>query len=404
MPKKIVFCADGTWNGPGEQLDATDAGGGNSHDDNITNVVKLYSNLAGRVTPATLALYNEQEKETRDSDGSLLQIAKYLHGVGDSRNAITKVLGGVFGVGVISRIVRGYTFISRNYEPGDDIYIVGFSRGAYTARALAGMIGRVGLLNKAKYDVNDKEEAYRRGVAAWHRSKGITLNGDGTVVKLANRLLDFIESFVAQGALHTDDLIANVPIKAVGVWDTVGSMGIPLYLRDGRADVFAFTDNKLSERVAFGFHAMAIDELRADFPVTPWQPRSGIEQAWFSGAHADVGGGYPESESRLSDVALRWMMHRLQSAGVLLATPLTCVPNCACDAQAIHTPWSRPPFDRLARTARKPGADDFFDASVISRWQHDASYRPSALAFVTTTNISQLKTSTLDAGSDTRLA
>lgn len=398
MAKTIVFCADGTWNGPEDQTatGATDTNNNNDTNngeltgDTITNVVKLYANLAGRPTPETLALQNEQEKELVDAAGNTQQIAKYLHGVGDSRNAITKVLGGVFGMGIISRIVRGYTFISRHYQPGDAIFIVGFSRGAYTARALAAMIARVGLLNTVRYDVNNKEEAYRRGVAAWHRSKGISLSGNSAATQVANRFLDFIESFVARGALSSEDLIAGVPIKAVGVWDTVGSLGIPLYLRDGRFDVFEFADNKLSEVVEFGFHAMAIDEMRADFPVTPWQARPGIRQVWFAGAHADVGGGYPEIQSRLSDVTLQWMMRKLSDAGLLLATPLTRVPNCECTAQAIHTPWTQSPFDRLGKTPRKPAVDDVFNISVIERWQSDAAYRPSALSFITKDNFAKL--------------
>ena len=90
--------------------------------------------------------------------------------MGDSSNPVIKVLGGVFGVGIIARIVRGYTFLSRWYEPGDAIYIVGFSRGAYTARALAGVIAKVGLLNRATYDPEDKAEAYRLAVAAWAKA------------------------------------------------------------------------------------------------------------------------------------------------------------------------------------------------------------------------------------------
>src|SRR5215470_4544484 len=216
MAKNLVFCADGTWNGPEEHTgtsiaDADDTAG-ELTGDTVTNVVKFYANLAGRPTPDTLMLRNEQEKLLPDATGSPLQVAKYVHGVGDARNGVMQVLGGVFGVGVIARIVRGYTFLSRFYHPGDAIYLLGFSRGAYTARALAGMIARVGLLNPQRYDVNDKEEAYQRGVAAWHQSKGLTLTGHAPVTSLANRFLDFVESFVARGALSPQDLIANVPI------------------------------------------------------------------------------------------------------------------------------------------------------------------------------------------------
>src|SRR5687768_7333736 len=126
MPKTIIFCADGTWNGPENETGKSVADGddkfGELSGDALTNVVKFYSNLAGRPTTETLTLHDEQEKELPDSAGNVVQIAKYMHGVGDSRSKAIKVLGGVFGVGVIARIVRGYTFISRHYKPGDEIH------------------------------------------------------------------------------------------------------------------------------------------------------------------------------------------------------------------------------------------------------------------------------------------
>ena len=294
MPKQIIFCADGTWNGPETQTGVSATDGSDNHGEvsgsSVTNVVKLFANLVGHVTPETLALQNEQEKLNTDNASNALQVAKYIHGVGDSSNPLVKVLGGTFGMGVVSRIVRGYTFISRNYVAGDAIHITGFSRGAYTARALAGMIAKVGLLNPASYDADNKDEAYRLGIAAWSRSKSITLQGAGKLTGLANTILNFAENIVAS-QLPADGLIPNVPIKSVAVWDTVGSMGIPEYAGDKRFDVFRFVDTKLSDKVEFGFHAMAVDEMRIDFPVTRWDDRQKIEQVWFVGAHADVGGG-----------------------------------------------------------------------------------------------------------------
>ena len=394
MPKTIVFCADGTWNGPEEHThqsptDTADTAG-ELQGVALTNVVKLYSNLAGRPTLETLALQNEQEKKLLDAAGTTVQIAKYLHGVGDSNNVVMKVLGGVFGVGVIARIVRGYTFISRYYQPGDAIHIAGFSRGAYTARALAGMIARVGLLDPSRYDVNDKDEAYKRGVAAWNRSKGITLTGNSDATQLANRLLDFVEGFIARMKLADRDVLPNVGMKSVAVWDTVGSMGVPLYMRDHRYDVFRFTDTALSPRIEHGFHAMAIDEQRADFPVTPWDRRQGVEQVWFVGAHADVGGGYAQAESRLSDIALAWMMKKLATVGVRFATPLTIVPDLLGEPRDIHAPWEQSPFKFLARSHREPQAQDVFHTSVIQRWKSDLNYRPGALAFFTPQLLGQL--------------
>ena len=132
--------------------------------------------LQGDTTLDSRRLKDESEKVLGDSERPQL-VAKYLHGVGDTDNPIKKVVGGAFGSGLIARIVRGYTFISRQYQPGDRIVILGFSRGAYTARALAGMISGVGLLDPkaTEQTASDrdamaaKERAYRMGVSAWLR-------------------------------------------------------------------------------------------------------------------------------------------------------------------------------------------------------------------------------------------
>ena len=384
MPKRIVFCADGTWNGPESQTGVPPIDSGDEHGElagaKVTNVVKLFANLAGRVTPQTMTMRDEQEKVLPDAAGGTAQIAKYMHGVGDSDSFLKKAMGGMFGMGVIARIVRGYTFISRNYDPGDEIHIAGFSRGAYTARALAGMISGVGLLNRAKYDPDDKYEAYRRGVEAWCKCKNKSLHGAGKLTDLANHMLNFVSGFFARH-LDADELIADVPIKSVAVWDTVGSMGIPAYAADKRFDVFRFVDTRLSDKVQNGFHAMAVDELRADFPVTAWDSRAGIKQVWFLGAHADVGGGYSIAESRLSDIALEWMMKQLAEVGVRLATPLTYSPEPKIDPE-IHKPWTKAPFALLPRSPRQVTGTDTIHDSVLRRWQEDARYRPEALTAI----------------------
>ncbi len=393
MSKRIVFCADGTWNGPEQQTGVAPIDSADEHGElsggKVTNVVKLFANLAGRVTPQTMTMRDEQEKVLADAAGGTIQIAKYVHGVGDSDSFLKKAMGGMFGMGVIARVVRGYTFISRHYDPGDDIHIVGFSRGAYTARALAGMISSVGLLNRAKYDPEDRNEAYRLGVAAWCKCKSVSLHGAGKLTDLANHMLHFVGGFFAR-QLDADELVADVPIKSVAVWDTVGSMGIPAYAADKRFDVFRFVDTKLSDKVRNGFHAMAVDELRADFPVTAWDSRPGVKQVWFVGAHADVGGGYTAQESRLSDIALEWMMKQLAEVGVRLATPLTYQPNPLI-APAIHEPWAKVPFALLPRTPRQIATTDTIHESVLRRWQADARYRPAALAAAAAAGLERLQ-------------
>lgn len=393
MAKNIIFCADGTWNGPEEQTGSGVISGPDDHGElprsAVTNVVKLFANLSGHVTPDTLALQNEQEKANADVTGNVLQVAKYLHGVGDSSNPLVKALGGTLGMGVIGRIVRGFTFISRNYAEGDAIHIVGFSRGAYTARALAGMIAKVGLLRPIYCDPAKKLDAYRLGIAAWARSRSIMLDGAGKLDDIARVLLEFIERCVA-AQLPDDALITDIPIKSVAVWDTVGSMGIPEYAGGRRIDVFRFVDSDLSDKVEYGFHAMAINEMRSDFPVTRWNPRQKIEQVWFVGAHADIGGGYPADESRLSDIALRWMTNKLSKLQVAFATPLVYPPSPQAIGQQWHTPWENPPFNILLKTAREVLPGDVIHGSVKERWENDATYRPDAMAQFANTGLGQL--------------
>lgn len=385
MPKNIIFCADGTWNGPSDAtgMSVTDsadtAGEVETTVGAVTNVFKLFSNLPGNVTIETLGSRVEQERVANDDTGTISQVAKYLHGVGDSNNPIVKLLGGAFGMGVVARIVRGYTFISRNYTGGDRIYLVGFSRGAYTARALAGMTCKVGLLNPATYDVNDKLHAYELGVAAWILSRQKMLGDGQPLSSLTSAMLPLVNHFAA-GDIPPNGLIPNIPIKAVGVWDTVGSLGIPQYAGGERLDVFRFADTALNPLVENGFHAMAIDELRADFPVTTWDARSGITQEWFVGAHADVGGGYPQNESGLSNQALSWLLAKLQAVGGRFNNPLPYPPEPQDPDQPIHRPWEEPPFNVLAQAARSVDRSaDTFHASVALRTNLTLPPGPPAL-------------------------
>ena len=338
MPKNIIFCADGTWNGP-EQDD---------NNDNIpdpTNVYKLFLLLDGKLADDSLKAADEQEKNL--TAGSVTsQVAKYLHGVGDSRNTLVKLMGGAFGSGIITRIVRGYTFISRNYDPGDAIFIVGFSRGAYTARALAGFIAKQGLL--AKNLTEDKEQAYRKGAEAWYRYRE-SASEAGIFQRLAEYAAD-LPAFLSAKTLKASDFIPIDRIKAVGVWDTVGALGIPEFDEDRgrRLDVFRFADTQLSGKVLWGIHAVSLDERRADFTPTLWDRRERVKQLLFPGAHADVGGGYPAAsrESELSDGGLRWVVDELKGLEVKFsAEPSYDLEVYPCGTA--HEPWR----DKLYRTA-----------------------------------------------------
>jgi uncharacterized protein (DUF2235 family) len=372
MGKNIVFCADGTWNGPGNPDDSGQSSG-------TTNVLKLFLSLKGTDTPDTIMLGDEQERTYSDATG-LRQVAKYLHGVGDSRNPLVRLMGGAFGAGTITRIVRGYTYVSRQYTPGDRIVLVGFSRGAYTARALAGFITAKGLLNPA-VGLDDQENAYRLGAAAWYAYRKET-NTDPSWLKDFNDIITNLPGFVS-GTLPPGSFITNVPIHAVAVWDTVGALGIPKYALSGgeRLDTFQFVSKDLGTQVAYGFHAISIDEERRDFTPTLWNDRDGIEQALFAGAHADVGGGYPwdQDQSGLSDASLAWMRGQLSDPSIGLLMDGPAQPFGADPLGVSHQPWTEAPWnipDLSGEPTAIPRSFPAFAAarslglheSVLARW------------------------------------
>ena len=242
------------------------------------------------------------------------QIAKYINGVGSSRNKILKLLGGGFGAGLTQRIVRGYTFISRNYQPGDAIYIVGFSRGAYTARALACLIAAQGVIkNKFNRSAGD---SYKLGTCAWYHYRK-SKNGGYTLADFSSAITNFdMREFLTSGNIDPSDFEPVERLKAVVVWDTVGAMGIPQYnTNDAKlVDTFRFADTKLSDKAELGLHAVALDEQRLLFTPTLWDVAGNVTQMVFPGGHADVGGGY--AEKGLSDIALAWFVSRLSATGV----------------------------------------------------------------------------------------
>lgn len=315
MAKNIIFCSDGTWNDVDSQ--------------NATNVFKLFNLLQGSVISRTKFKDLSGDIVEQEKIIANVQIAKYINGVGNSDNRIKKLLG----AGLIKRIVRGYTFISRNYQPGDNIVIVGFSRGAYTARALAGLIASQGLLAN-QFNRGDIE-AYKLGTRAWYHYrksvKGQNLLADFTTAVVNLEALAFFN----EGTLSDSDFIRDVPISAVAVWDTVGAMGIPEFdeARGGLIDAFRFADTQLSQKVTQGLHAIALDERRLLFTPTFWDRAQNVLQMVFPGAHADVGGGYSvqNNESGLSDGALLWTIDQLKKQGVLFSEAAqNIVPDARC--------------------------------------------------------------------------
>jgi len=264
-----------------------------------TNIARLFDALGGNASDAGNGSF-----ET--SVGNPVGITgKYLPGVGALGDAPLRALGNLFGDGIAEPIIRGYTYLSRSWQPGDSIVITGFSRGAAAARALAGFVTGQGLLERSRYDSSNKDLAYRRAIAAWYKYR----SGRPDLAHQARVML--IAKLTGQiPKLGNGDFTPAPDIACVGVFDTVSSLGLPHLDWNGETKFdFAICDTSLSPKVQNGFHALAADEVREIFAPTFWAERAGIVQEIFPGGHSDVGGGY--SLHGLSDCALDWMIGHL---------------------------------------------------------------------------------------------
>lgn len=346
--KNIVLCADGTGNS-----------GGKGHSTNvwrIFNAVDLRCHEGGVDTPKQLAFYDD--------------------GVGTEDFKLLRLLGGAFGWGLSRNIRELYETLARNYEPGDRVYVFGFSRGAFTARSLAGMIARVGIVDLRK-ELEPKAYAQLRqacfpwrglglllawlGVFRWlaRHERGAAYEEVGHIKLLVKaafnayrrrhqrrsvgsptwlwfellrrvpglRRLDSHDHNVAYFKRHFSvDGRASPIIQCVGVWDTVGALGAPADWMRAIVDWWfsiSFHDQTLHPCVRFGFQALAIDDERRTFAPILWteparrsdNDSQHVEQVWFAGVHSNVGGGYPKQG--LASVSLYWMMRRAKHAGLV---------------------------------------------------------------------------------------
>ncbi|WP_322573263.1 DUF2235 domain-containing protein [Pseudotabrizicola sp.] len=217
------------------------------------------------------------------------------------------------GRGINRQIRRAYGWLASQYRPGDRIFLLGYSRGAFAVRSLAGVIDRVGMLRHDHATERNVTLAYR------HYMTGP-------------------ESRAAQ-VFTQETCHPEAPIEMVGVWDTVKALGLRLpllwMLTDGR---HAFHTHHLGASIRHGFHALALDETRAVFDPVLWSCPEGwegnVEQVWFAGAHADVGGqvGRLESARPLANIPLVWMLDRAEACG--LALPERWRDRFPCDPAA----------------------------------------------------------------------
>lgn len=328
--QRLILLFDGTWNDPEDQ----------------TNVFRIARHI-------------------RNSDGAIRQRFYYDPGVGTER--FNKFMGGAFGFGLNRNIRQGYEWLAEQYVEGDEIWMFGFSRGAYTARSLAGLIRKCGLLHvHTPTLVKRAFEVYR----------------DKSAKPDEARCASFRSTYSREPRIHF-----------LGVWDTVGSLGMPKVVE--HASAYTWHDTELSSWVDRAYHAMALDEHRAMYEVPLWvtddgrmKPRNlDVEQRWFIGAHANVGGGYG-SDDPLPDPSLAWMMRKAADAGLKLdaftprGTPWLARPT---DSYRNFVgglyPVIKGRYHRKFNTGYggKPAVNVTVDESVWKRWMECDEYRPKTL-------------------------
>lgn len=373
--KRIVFCFDGTWNA----LNA----------DTPTNVV---------LTAASI------ERQARDG---VVQIIHYDEGVGTGR--LEHMTGGMFGAGLVDNVREAYRFLIFNYDPGDQIYVFGFSRGAFSARTFVGFVRHVGPLSRLHAArIDEALGLYEQ------RLKGAAGTGD--------RLRQFRADYAGAVCIGGDDdawrsahvegyakgSAPPLTIRYLGVWDTVAALGVPanLPLSGWMNRKHEFHDPSVTDFVESARHAVAIDERRATFPATlvgdltalnaakgktNEAPDAPYQEKWFPGVHGGVGGG---GDLRgLSDGALAWVLKGAKLAGLKLDVERgSRLHGFKPDPYAPLCNVARPKFSftQVLKTDR-PGPDQVWQVSTaaIRRWKADAgklpeqvAYRPKTLAGV----------------------
>jgi uncharacterized protein (DUF2235 family) len=269
--KRIILCADGTWN----VRDQIDKATKKRHPSNVAKVARA-------VLP--------------QASGGVDQIVYYHDGVGTA-GGLDRYTGGAFGAGIEANIRNLYRFIVYNYNIGDELYFFGFSRGAFTVRTLTGFMNKIGLIEKdGDYYVPEIYACYESSKAA------------GSPEWTA--------------AFHNIKRVRPCPpIRFVGVWDTVGALGAPGFLGQIlNKNKYQYHDIGLTPEIENAYQALAIDERRKPFQPNIWtRPDEWVgklEQAWFPGVHCNVGGGY--SPDGLANEALHWIVEKAEGLGLEL--------------------------------------------------------------------------------------
>ncbi|KAI0734438.1 hypothetical protein C8Q72DRAFT_880101 [Fomitopsis betulina] len=298
--KRLIVCCDGTW-----------------QDGIVVNAKWKYTNV---LRFARTIMHTDERLNP-----PIHQIVLYQSGIGSAHNLYSEVidgttrlyrplkegyyltsLEGTTGASLGDKVEEAYAFLAQNYQRGDEIYLFGFSRGAYTARTIASLIGDIGVLDRT--DMDHFSDIF---VSLQKRAKS-------TDPEEIQKLEAFLAPWTgpsASGMVRADRGPGGFSVKCVGVWETVGSVGLPEELAihsEKTTSLLGFRDKKLGPHVERAYHALALNEPRADFDCAKFEQTDAgrekgqiLKQCWFAGCHSDVGGGYQQHD--LSDLTLTWM-------------------------------------------------------------------------------------------------
>ncbi|OJA08303.1 hypothetical protein AZE42_07574 [Rhizopogon vesiculosus] len=237
----------------------------------------------------------------------VLQIVYYYQPhISEARNVYSQYVDGTKGAFIVNDVREAYAFISQNYQPGDEIFLFGFSTGAYIARMVDMFIGAVGVLDRT--DMNHFSDIF----SSYQKLGEET---DSIKIEELKASLSKWTSHDSRGKRRADSDDGSFSVKCVGVFDTIGSVGLPEQLthKSSTKSIFGFPNNELGEHIERAYHALAINETRLDFNCCRFEQtdsgrRKGqiLKQCWFSGSHSDIGGGWKQHD--LSDLTLGWMV------------------------------------------------------------------------------------------------
>ncbi len=297
-----------------------------------------------------------------DSDGAIQQHHHYFPGVGVQTNVLS---GGIWGEGLDLKVLEAYRWLCGAYQLGDDIFVFGFSRGAYTARSLVGLMRTCGVLSGANVErAAEAMEIYRQRGGGPDTQRARDFRARYAEASVDPALIAARREDQPSGESNPHML----RVRYLGIWDTVGALGVPELVPLSRhfMDKYRFHDCALSRHVEYARHAVAIDEYRTAFAPTLWSRESiaeinaihreqRVEQDWFPGDHGSVGGG---GEFRqLSNASLLWIAEGAERAGLKLKrTPDTELGKCVAGQDPVNGPLRNTRNDTLLLRLRGQGA------------------------------------------------